>query len=169
LDAGWVCSADDFFLDEAGKYVWDPKKIQQAHEWCQKRALQMLEQGLSPVIVDNTNTMCWEARPYVKAAVERGYEIEVLQPQTPWAFDPVELARKNRHAVPEAAIRKMLQRWEEDFTVERILGKGDPNHKPPRHQEPPAPLPQPMLVADNGRKDDESLGVVQAGIANLRV
>ena len=100
----------------------------------------MIQQGLSPVIVDNTNTMCWEAKAYVEPAVANGYEVEILQPSTEWAFDVVELAKKNRHNVPEAAIRKMLQRWEEDFTVERIL-----QAKPPRKQRNPSPTNKKIL------------------------
>jgi hypothetical protein len=65
--------------------------------------------------------MCWEAKPYVKAAIDYGYSVEILSPQTEWAFDPVKLAKKNAHGVPEASIRKMAQRWEHDFTVERVL------------------------------------------------
>lgn len=88
-------------------------------------------QALSPVIVDNTNTQCWEARPYVLPALEHGYAVEITTPTTPWAFDPVQLAKKNAHGVPEAAIRRMLQRWEKDFTVERIVASHAPGHRSP--------------------------------------
>jgi predicted kinase len=95
----YVCSADDFFVNAAGEYIWDAKRIQEAHQYSQKRALQYFELAISPVIVDNTNTMCWEAKPYVEAAVARGYAVEVLQPTTPWALNPVELAKRNKHNV----------------------------------------------------------------------
>jgi predicted kinase len=120
----FVCSADDFFVDASGEYHWDPKRIHEAHQVTQARAKKYVELGMSPIIVDNTNTMVWEARPYVENAVANGYAVEVLQPSTPWCFDPVELAKRNKHNVPEASIRKMLNRWETDFTVDRILGAG---------------------------------------------
>lgn len=94
-----MCSADDFFVNAAGEYHWDAKRIQEAHQVTQKRALKYVELGMSPIIIDNTNTMCWEAKPYVEAAVAAGYAIEVLQPSTPWCFDPVELGKRNKHNV----------------------------------------------------------------------
>lgn len=173
LEGGLVCSADDFFINEAGKYMYDVKKIQQAHEWCQKRAVRMLEEGLSPVIVDNTNTMCWEARPYVATALANNYEVEILQPQTDWAFEPEELARKNRHGVPEAAIRKMLQRWEEDFTVERIMRSGGSKQQ----QAPPkaavaavaAIAVAKTIEVDNGVEKPDEATAVAVGIASLSI
>lgn len=121
-----MCSADDFFVNEAGKYVYDVKKIGAAHEWALARAADMVARSLSPIVVDNTNTQLWEAKSYVEVAVAAGYAVEILQPQTEWAFNPIECAARNRHGVPEAAIRKMLQRWEENFTVERILQATQP-------------------------------------------
>lgn len=100
----------------------------------QAKAKLMIQQGVSPVIIDNTNTMCWEAKAYVEPAVANGYEVEILTPSTEWAFDVPELARRNRHNVPEAAIKKMFQRWEDDFTVEKIL-----QSKPPRKMRNPSP------------------------------
>ena len=143
LDAGWVCSADDFFVNDDGVYVYDVKKIRKAHEWAQNKALLMLEQELSPVVVDNTNTQAWECRAYVEPAVERGYAIEILSPQTEWRNDPVELARRNRHGVPEAAIRKMMQRWEDDVTVESIMAA-----KPPVWMRPPSSSSSADAAAD---------------------
>lgn len=59
------------------RYVYDPKMIGAAHEWARTRAVSMFQQALSPVIVDNTNTMCWEAKAYVEPALACGYEVEV--------------------------------------------------------------------------------------------
>ena len=127
LQGAWVASADNFFVNEAGKYVFDGKMIGKAHEWAQSEARKMMEQSLSPVIVDNTNVSSWEAKAYVEFGVSLGYEVEILTPETPWRFDPIELARRNRHGVPETAIRRMLQRWDDNVTLETILAAKSPH------------------------------------------
>lgn len=131
-------------------------------------------QGLSPIIVDNTNTMCWEARPYVELALAHGYVVEVLQPTTAWAFDPVKLAKRNQHGVPEVAIRKMLQRWETDFTVERIMAarvNGRPpsptmatNGKKQQHQQQ-----QRKIESRNARDSGSDADVAAAAMSALKL
>ena len=121
-------STDDFFIDEkSGKYIFNPKKISQAHTWNQERTKNSMEKGEKCIIIDNTNTMKWEAKPYVELAVKYGYKVEILEPDTPWKKDADELVKKNKHNVPKEAILRMLERWEDDFTVEGIL-----KSKPPK-------------------------------------
>ncbi len=43
-DGGWVCSADDYFMQDDERYVFDPKQIGTAHEWAQSRAALMVKQ-----------------------------------------------------------------------------------------------------------------------------
>jgi len=124
---GLVCSTDDFFLDVDGKYVFNPTKLGEAHPWNQKRAEDGMRAAMSPVLIDNTNTQQWEAKPYFALAVKYGYRVLVAEPQTEWRRDPVRLTEKNSHGVPEEAIKRMLSRWEEDFTVKSVLAS-----KPPR-------------------------------------
>jgi len=129
---GEVYSTDDFFLVD-GKYVYNIIAIGQAHEWNQARALAAMEKGISPVLVDNTNTQKWEAKAYVEHAVRLGYKVDVRETATPWAKDPVELAKRNVHGVPQVAIERMLARWENDFTPENILA-AQPPKRPARNR-----------------------------------
>jgi len=131
-----IFSTDDFW----GKpYNFVPAKIREAHLWNQNRALMaMIEQqaacyrgvGVLPgysldtpacIIIDNTNVGAYELRPYIKPAYMLGYEIEIMEPQTPWAFDVEECAKRNTHGVPLASILGMLNRWDKDVTVEQCL------------------------------------------------
>lgn len=117
---GVIYSSDDYFYKD-GIYKWDGGKLKQAHDWNKKRALQAFQKGITPVVIDNTNSKCWEAKFYVQQGLTYGYNIEIKEPDTPWRKNPSELAKRNKHNVPLETIVKMLERWEEPFTVDTIL------------------------------------------------
>jgi len=68
-------------------------KLSDAHNWNQQRVKNALRAHVSPVVVDNTHTQRWEAKPYVLMAVKHGYEVKVAEPTTAWAKDAKELAK----------------------------------------------------------------------------
>lgn len=119
-DEGVIFSTDNYFMED-GEYRFNPKKLGAAHQWNQTHAREAMKQGHPLVIIDNTNTQAWEVRPYCEAAQEHGYTVEFHEPTTSWARDPVELAKRNTHGVPLEAIKRMLDRFEEDLTVDRCL------------------------------------------------
>jgi len=108
-----ICSTDDFFIGDDGEYNFDPSKLGEAHAWNQRRVegCMALDEPAT-IIVDNTNTMMWEAQPYVELARKYGYNVEFHEPTTPWARDPKVCAEKTKHGVPLAAIQAQLARWE---------------------------------------------------------
>lgn len=117
---GVIYSTDDFFMQN-GKYNFNPGKLGEYHQKNFERAKLAMEQGVSPIVVDNTNTTAWEPKKYVQEAIKHGYKIEVKEPNTPWKFDVDELSKKNTHNVPTDSIKKMLNRWHHDLTVDDIL------------------------------------------------
>ncbi len=122
-------AADDYFMDEQGKYNWDPNQIGTAHQWNHERIKRAIEQGVSPVIMDNTNVSKWELRslrPLVEYAENQGYEVRIEEAKTPWAFDPEELAKRNSHGVPLEAIQGKLRRWHPNPTVDDIRNDFQP-------------------------------------------
>jgi len=127
---GVILSTDDFF-DKEGIYVFNPKELPNAHQWNQKRALDHMTKGHSPIIIDNTNTQKWEAKFYVENGLDSGYRVIVREPETEWwkAKDSVQMAQKNSHGVPQDAIKKMLDRFEKDFDVNLILASQAPVFK----------------------------------------
>ncbi|XP_071443367.1 NEDD4-binding protein 2 [Hetaerina americana] len=73
--SGCTCSADDFFLVPRGgknqkEYCFDPLRLEDAHKHCRIQVLRAMAHGVSPIIVDNTNTQAWEMLPYVEMALE---------------------------------------------------------------------------------------------------
>ena len=73
------------------------------------------------IVVDNTNVQSWQPKPYAEAAVKAGYNVEVIEPDSPWAFDVDELSIKNTHKVPHDVIQEMKDKWEQNITVNDIL------------------------------------------------
>jgi predicted kinase len=116
-------SSDDFFM-ENGKYNFDVSKIGEAHEWNYNRAMRAVDQGISPVILDNTNVSMEDLKklkPVVQYAIQHGYVPRIEETKTPWAFNAEELAKKNTHGVPLEYIRERIKDWAPNPTIQNIL------------------------------------------------
>lgn len=118
---GYIFSTDDFWIDEKGNYNYDPNRAVDAHAWNQERAKKAMDQGLSPIVIDNTNIEAWEPKPYVEYAISKGYDIQFAESDAPWKNDAQELAKRNTHGVPLEVIEEMQAKWHNDLTVEDIL------------------------------------------------
>ena len=100
-----ICSADDFFVNAYG-YQFDVSKLGDAHKWCLQRYLQFLQDGMNPIIVDNTNINVEDVAPYYAVGEAYGYDVEILQLTT-----PAEVAiGRNVHGVPDAQVQNMFYR-----------------------------------------------------------
>lgn len=98
--------ADMFFIQIDGEYRFDPKKIKDAHNWCQDRTKKALLEGRD-VIVSNTFTQLWEMEAYFKIAKETGAVVNVILAQGNF---------NNVHGVPEDKVEQMRARFEYDVT-----------------------------------------------------
>lgn len=108
---GTALSTDDFFTTEGG-YDFEPTQIGQAHAWNQQRTETAMMKGDSHIIVDNTNIMFWEMKPYILLAEKYGYEIEWVEAQSEWAWNPEECHKRNKHGVPLEVIQTMLNKYQ---------------------------------------------------------
>ncbi|XP_029767821.1 uncharacterized protein LOC112117333 [Terrapene carolina triunguis] len=131
---GVVFSTDDYFRQQDG-YTYNVAQLGDAHDWNQKRAKQAMDQGRSPIIIDNTNTQAWEMKPYVETALGKGYRVEFHEPDTWWKFDPEELEKRNKHGVPREKIAQMLERYEYQISISVVMNSVEPPHK--NTQRPP--------------------------------
>ena len=128
---GVICSADDFFTERGkGEYAFDPSLLPVAHKQCQDKAVQALKKGLSPVIIDNTNTKLWELKqlkPIILLAQSLGYKVRIEEPDTEWwkRKDVEEMWRRNSHGVPREAIERMVNRFHPNVTVDDILNDNE--------------------------------------------
>jgi len=106
---GIIHSTDDYFVVD-GEYRFKPGKLGHNHSLNFQAFQASLTLGVTPVVLDNTNTQKWEFENYVAEAEEAGYQVEVV---TVPHIDPALAAQRNTHGVPEVAIRRMLARWED--------------------------------------------------------
>lgn len=123
-ETGEIFASDDFFINEQGKYNWREEDLTTAHNWNYQRVLKALEQGISPVILDNTNVTLEEmkfTRPLIETAINNNYDVEITEPDTPWKFNAEELAKRNTHGVPLESIQEKIDKWDPNITVENIL------------------------------------------------
>ena len=109
---GVICSADDYFTDMWGRYHFDAAKLPYAHFECRRKAYRLMREGISTVVIDNTNIYKSNSSFYVESAQEFGYTVEYLSPTTPWAWDPVECFKKCKHGVPLEVIKGMKDKFE---------------------------------------------------------
>ena len=117
-------STDDIFMAD-GQYLWDFKSLGKAHALNQEKTMVALQKGLSPVIIDNTNTTYSEIKPYMEIGKYYNCSFSIRESMTDWAFEPEILFKKNSHGVPLDVINKMLQRWEPTHTVlEKMIKDG---------------------------------------------
>ena len=101
--------ADQYFMRD-NVYVFDATKLHQAHLWCQNHTRSILEQGFS-VAVSNTFTTLKEMKPYFAMAEELKIPVRVIK---------VIGNFQNVHNVPEEALQRMRDRWQ-DFEGEEIV------------------------------------------------
>lgn len=127
---GIIHSTDDYFMIN-NEYRYDSKKIQDAHLYNQDRCRNSCKNGISPIIIDNTNVRRWEAKPYVEIAQFFNYKIVIREPETSWwkVRDVEEMSRRTLHNVPITTIKKMLKSWDTDYSIESILMESIPDNK----------------------------------------
>lgn len=97
------CEADAYFVGADGVYRYNPKRIRDAHEWCQRKADEALRNGRN-VVVSNTFTRLWEMDAYKEIAKRHGAEVRVIVARGSYG---------NIHGVPDDVVARMADRWED--------------------------------------------------------
>lgn len=146
LARGFIFSTDDFFsvLEGASAeehYKFDVKKLRANHERNRLRCEIAMELGITPLIVDNTNTCLWEMKPYVELARKHGYTVEFADAMKQQELDLDTLKRRVAGRatagkdIPEAALQRMLARYETlpddaEAAVAAVLSAENPFGRP---------------------------------------
>ena len=115
-----VCSADSFFLNEDGEYIFVNWKLQQAHQHCFRAFIDAVTSDAETIVIDNTNICRWEYENYVFMAEKFGYRIRKIRMNFAESDIPL-FGKRNIHGVPELKINQMFERFEDD-TDEEIRG-----------------------------------------------
>ena len=143
---GIVLETDQYFYTQVGddpaSYDYSDELLPAARRWNFARFREAISRAESLVIVDRGNGLNAETYQYAAFAVEQGYQVELVEPDSPWwqelrvllkykqfvadkLFDAwaKQLADSTRdsHRVPPATIRRWMSRWRHDLTVQDIL------------------------------------------------
>lgn len=105
LAHAFVCSADHYFMVN-GVYNWDASKIGVAHESCKDKFKKAIKDGVSEIVVDNTNTQVCEMSFYFDYAKKYNYDVQIVRLHAPVAV----CAGRNAHSVPLEAVQRMSDR-----------------------------------------------------------
>ena len=144
-EAGVVLETDEYFYTHVGtdshRYDYREDLLPAARDWNFDRFVGAVAAGVSPIVVDRGNGRNRETYRYARHAVDHGYRVELKEPDSPWWAEIRELltdvpanrerlyewaaflAEKSRatHRVPVATIRKWIDGWKADLTVQDIL------------------------------------------------
>ncbi len=113
LDNEAIFSTDNYWLRPDGYYDFNPSRLGEAHAWNQEQVRKAVEEYFIPfVIVDNTNIRLTHMLPYVQLAERNRWDVQYVVPETPWAWDVEECAKRNAHGVPLAAVQRMKDQFE---------------------------------------------------------
>lgn len=107
LECNWTHYEADHFFIKDGEYIWDRRKIREAHEWCQNSVKADLDRGYT-VIVSNTFTTIREMEPYFEMAAEYCITPTVILCQNDWG---------SVHNVPPDTMDAMRKRFQYDISV----------------------------------------------------
>ncbi|CAH2084872.1 unnamed protein product [Euphydryas editha] len=129
-----IFSTDDYFMRN-NHYEFDKSKLSEYHERNERKTRNCMIQGVSPVIIDNTNVELWEMKPYVSEGVKNGYIVEVVEPNTSWARNPKQLCKNTLHNVPFHSIQRKLEIYQNGVTGDYLISyfryQYPPNMTPP--------------------------------------
>lgn len=109
-----VFSADNYFSDKNGRYVFDPSRLGEAHSACLRKFTDRLmhlhkddnDSCKITMVVDNTNTSAWEIAPYYSLAQAFNIPVKIVR----IIADPDVAFRRNIHKVQKEKVEKMAER-----------------------------------------------------------
>jgi NEDD4-binding protein 2 len=104
-----ICSTDDYFVNDKGKYVFDPSRLSWNHSMNFARVRSLMSDGCELIIVDNTNIKRHHMALYIDEASMMGYELNEVTAEC----DDAQLAYERcTHGVPLKTIERMMLEFE---------------------------------------------------------
>jgi len=108
-----MVAADDYFVAADGEYRFEVTSLKEAHAWCLTTTARRLATG-QDVVVHNTFSQAWEARPYLELAESLGVEVEVVDLHDP-ETSAATLAARCVHGLSEAQVQRQIDRYEDEI------------------------------------------------------
>lgn len=104
-----VCSANDYFYNESGEYVFVPSEVPASHDFCRAAYEEAIANEVKIIAVCNCNVKLWEFQKYLITAQEHGYDVEVICMRVK---DLDMVARRNIYDVPVEKVKDMYKKME---------------------------------------------------------
>ena len=106
-----VVSADTYFEDKFGRYHFDPRELSEAHAYCFRYFITLMEHKKDELIaVDNTATTVVEVAPYILGAEAFGYHVCIRTLMCKNEAEVYACAARNSHQVPPDAVMAQHRR-----------------------------------------------------------
>ena len=144
-EGGIICETDEYFYSQVGddphQYDYYNDLLPEARCWNLGRFKRAVDAGVSPIVVDRGNGLNRESQEYARHAVDRGYRVELKEPESEWWqeirvllkykhvtreilyewADRLSEMSRQTHRVPTSTIRNWMDHWKYDLTVEDVL------------------------------------------------
>lgn len=91
----YCVSADDFMVNEAGEYEFNPNRLKECHDKCFNETRRLMHRNKETVAVANTFKAEWEYLRYIFLGLSYGYDIIGID---------VASAHKSVHGTPGEAV-----------------------------------------------------------------
>ncbi|XP_064208810.1 NEDD4-binding protein 2-like 1 [Anguilla rostrata] len=118
---GEVLSTDDYFIDDYGYYNFDFYSLERAHNWNQERAEEAMQNGVHPIIIDNTNMRRCHMEPYVQMGLEYGYYIKFRTTPDTFRCSVEELHKRANCGITKRVMYRMKKNFEQVETIYDVL------------------------------------------------
>lgn len=116
---GIIYSTDNYFIDANGNYIFDESKVYEYHLKNIDATLESMKNGITPIIIDNINTIAKHTLPYVINAKYFKYEIIIEESDL---FDFEKCYKLNKHNVSKENLLSMIAEYEPIDVFKRKLG-----------------------------------------------
>ena len=127
--------------DDPSRYDYREALLPAARRWNFEQFQTAVAQAISPIIVDRGNGLNAETQAYARFAVQSGYRVELKEPESEWWQEILTLLKdrptsraaldawadrlsamsRTTHRVPASTIRRWMDAWRVDLTMEEIL------------------------------------------------
>lgn len=133
VDGGTIHSTDEVIASQGDYFEFfknlmatkDFSPLRDAHKENLNNAIKDMVDGVSPIVIDNTNIKPFESKPYIEKALKLGYDDKniVLVHVGTGGATAEELAKRNVHKVPLDKIKSMIDTYNSvgELTVDKIM------------------------------------------------
>lgn len=97
----------DMYFERDGGYVFHPKWLPQAHEWCFAKVKEEMRVGRD-VIVSNTFTRAWEMKNYLDLALGEDAKVRIVTCRGRY---------QNTHGLSEEMVAKQVARFQSNLEI----------------------------------------------------